>query len=124
MPNHPSNVVTQEWWQRPTVPGHHCSEPTEQPFPNSLAAEPNAVQGEQPLDPSDDTSPFLNQVFALALDALGIFLLNRRNAHNRGTGTIAGKPSSKDSSHLLGVKPIRLGDPTSTRFEKARRVEY
>jgi hypothetical protein len=107
--DHAFNIATQEWWQWPTVTGHHCMEATEQPFPNSLAAEPNAVQGEQPLDPADDTSPFLNQVLALALDPLGIFLLDRRKAHSRGNRTIAGKPGSKNSGHLLGIKPISLG---------------
>src|SRR4249920_1649819 len=62
MPDHASNVTTQERWQWPAVTGHHCIEATEQSFANSLAVEPNAVQGEQPLDPADDTSPLLNQV--------------------------------------------------------------
>ena len=84
-------------------------EATEQPFPNSLAAEPNAVQGEQPLDPADNTSSLLNQVLALAFDALGIFFLDRRNAHSRGNRTIAGKPGSKDLGYLFGIKPISLG---------------
>ena len=88
MPDHAYNVATEEWWQRPTVTGHHCIEATEQPFPNSLAAKPNAVQGEQPLDPADDTSPLLNQVLALALNPLGILLLDGRNAHSRGNRTI------------------------------------
>lgn len=46
MPDHASNVATQEWRQRPAVTGYHCMEATEQPFPTSLAAEPNAVQSE------------------------------------------------------------------------------
>ena len=43
--------------------------------------------------------------------------------NGRRNGTIAGKPRSKDSSHLLGIKPICLGEPTPARFEKACRVE-
>ena len=94
MPDHPSNITAQEGWQRPTVTGHHCIEATEKPFHNSLAGEPNSVQGEQPLNPADDTSPLLNQILALAFDALGIFLLDGGNAHSRGNGTIARKLGS------------------------------
>ena len=54
MPDHAYNVATQERWQRPTITGDYCIEPTEQPFSNSLAAKPNAVQSEQPLDSADD----------------------------------------------------------------------
>ena len=75
-----SNVVTQEWRQSTTVTGQHRIEATLQPFVNALAAEPNTVQGEQPLYPADDTSPLLNKVLALTLDTLGIFLLDRGNA--------------------------------------------
>ena len=82
------------------------------------------MQGEQSLNPADNLNPLLNQVFALAFDALGIFLLDGGNAHSRGNGTIARKPGSKDFGHLLGIKPIRLGWPTSTWFEKARQFEH
>ena len=60
MPDHAYNVATQEWWQRPTVTGDHCIEPTEQLFPNPLAGEPNSVQSEQSLNLPDNTSPLLN----------------------------------------------------------------
>ena len=73
MPDHALNVATQEGRQRSTVTRHHCIEASEQSFPNPLAAEPNAVQREQALDPPDNASPLLNQVLALALNPLGIF---------------------------------------------------
>src|ERR1051325_10726162 len=53
-------VAAQKRRQPTTVTGHHRIEATLQPFVNSLAAEPNAVQGEQPLYPADNTSPLLN----------------------------------------------------------------
>jgi hypothetical protein len=124
MTDHPFNVATQEWWQSTTVTGHHRIEEALQPFVDALAAEPNTVQREQPLYPANNTRPLLNKVLPLTLDPLGIFLLDRRNAHSSGNGVIPGKPSSEDPGHLLGVKPICLGEPTPAWFEKARRVEY
>jgi hypothetical protein len=122
--DHAFDVTTEERWQSTTVTGHHRTKTTLQALVNPLTAEPNAVQGEQPLYPADNTSPLRNKVLALTLDALGIFLLDRRNTHSRGDVMIARKPSSKDSGHLFGIKPICFSQPTPARLEKARRIKH
>ena len=114
VPDHALNVATQERWQRPAVTGHHGVEATEQPFPNSLAGEPNAVQSEQPLDPPDNASALLNQVLALALDPLGIFLLDRSEcAQSCATAWSPDKPGSQEfvSSPRHQADPSWLGRP-------------
>ncbi len=56
----------------------------------------------------------------LAVGALGIFLLKRRDGGHLAVITLAAQPAEKGAFELLGVEPVGLGTPVLARHRDTR----
>ena len=84
---------------------------------------PDTQPGEATLHPVHDTRALADQVLALAVRALGILLLKRRDRDHAAMIRLAAKPADEDALEQLSVEPIRLRPPMLARHSYARRMD-
>ena len=70
--------------------------------------DPKPRQGR--LDAVDDAGLLLNEGLVLAVGALGIFLLKRRDGGHLAVITLAAQPAEKGAFELLAVEPVAIPD--------------
>src|SRR4051794_11218117 len=82
------------------------------------------MQRQESLDTPDDTDAFFDEVLSLALDALGIFLLDTRNEHIPRHLAIPRQPGAQCARHAFSIEPIGFGPPATARHQEACRIEH
>ena len=75
------------------------------------------------LHPVDDAGALADQVLALAVGPLGIFLLEARDRCHAAVVPFAAQPAEKSALQQLGVEPVGLRPSVLARHGNARRVD-
>jgi len=120
---HAVDVASEEWRKRAAVTGLHRFEPFSDALADAFAGQPNSVERQKSLDPSNDAGALLNQVFSFSFDSLCILLFDSRNMNLARHSAITRKPCAQCACHAFRIKAIRLGAAATARHQEARRIE-
>jgi hypothetical protein len=120
---HAPDIAQEERAEQPAVTSLQGWQACLQCLADSFAGQPDAMQGEEAFDASDDTGALLDQALASALDPLGIFFVDRRNADLASNAAVAGKPRPQGAGHALRIEPIGLGQSAAARQQEAGGIE-
>jgi hypothetical protein len=83
----------------------------------------NAVERTQTFDAVDVLDPLLDQPLALAMQPLGVLLLDAWNAHHTAGIRFAAQMPAERALHPLDVDPVGLGGLRSTVHQQARGIK-
>src|SRR5207253_419507 len=83
----------------------------------------DAEPAQRRLHSVDDPILLSNEVLALAVGPLGIFVLDCRDRNHLAVITFAAQPAEKGAFEQLGVEAVGLGAPVLTRYGDARCVD-
>ena len=79
--------------------------------------------GKQAFDPINVADAFADQLFALAMNPLGVFLFDRGHPTETASTRIPAIVSGQGPEHILGIDAIGLGSPAPAIDQQARRIE-
>jgi hypothetical protein len=83
----------------------------------------DAAECTQAFDAVDVLDPLTDQPLALAMQPLGVLLLEARNAHHAARIRLAAQMATECTLHPLEVDPVGLGALRSPVYQQARRIE-
>src|SRR5215475_12893157 len=83
----------------------------------------DAEPAQRCFHPVDNPSLLSDETLALAVGALGIFILDCRDCDHLAVITFAAQPTEKGAFEQLGVETVGLGAPVFTRYRHARCVD-
>ncbi len=78
----------------------------------------------QCLDAVLDAQLFLNQMLALAMNALGVLLIGRRHTHHAANLSVALKVGRQHAQHTFCIEPVGLSPTSSPIDENAGRLKH
>jgi hypothetical protein len=81
------------------------------------------VKRAQAFDAVDVLHPLLDQPLALAMQPLGVLLLDARNAHHTAGIRFAAQMAAERALHPLDVDPVGLGGLRSPVHQQARGIK-
>jgi hypothetical protein len=76
------------------------------------------------IHPIDDAGALADQVLALTVGPLGIFLFRRRDLCHAAMARLAAQPAEKGTLQQLGIEPIRLRPAMLARHGNTCRVDH
>ena len=85
---------------------------------------PKAETGQSALHPIDDAGALADQVLALTVGPLGIFLFRRRDLCYAAMARLAAQPTENGALQQLGIEPIRLRPARLARHGNTCRVDH
>src|SRR6516164_1439824 len=83
----------------------------------------NAEPAQRCFHPVNNTSLLSDETLALAIGALGIFILDCRDSNHLAVITFAAQPTEKGAFEQIGVETVGLGAPVFTRYRYTRCVD-
>jgi hypothetical protein len=83
-----------------------------------------AEAGQGALHSIDDAGALADQVLALTVGPLGIFLFRRRDLCHAAVTPLAAQPAKKGALQQLGIEPIRLRPAVLARHGNTCRVDH
>jgi hypothetical protein len=85
---------------------------------------PKAKASQGALHSIDDAGALADQVLALTVGPLGIFLFRRRDLCHAAVTPLAAQPAKKGALQQLGIEPVRLRPSVLARHRNTCRVDH